>query len=224
MRKILGGKPLAAAQVLTEIAIIIISFIIGFIFFYTMSPLSKVDKKEQLDELTSLIINFVIFIWLGKIILNIGLLVKDPFAVLAYPSNSKAFYLATLLILINICYKIVRHKFKIKPIVTTFVPVFLIASFAYEFIQIVLVQNAYSWFYLVLLMILVVTYALLHDRVASLKLSYSLMLTWTLGTLVLALTLPFTTVFGYMMSTWYLIVISIIQLVLIIYNRKRRDL
>lgn len=214
---------MAATQVLTKIAIIIISFIIGFIFFYNMSPLSKTDKKKRLDELTSLIINFVIFIWLGKIILNINLLVKDPFAVLAYPSNAKAFYLATLLILINIVYKIVRHKFTIEPIITTFVPVFLVASFIYEFIQVVWVKNAYSWAYLVLLMILVVIYALLHDRITPLKLSYNLMLAWTLGTLILALTLPFTTVFSYTMSPWYLITLGIIQFILIIYNDRRRN-
>src|SRR5690625_3616935 len=70
------------------------SFIAGFIFFYLMSALSKAKKKQQAEEVTSLLINFVIYIWIGKILLNFLTFIKDPLAVLAYPSNSHAFYIS----------------------------------------------------------------------------------------------------------------------------------
>lgn len=215
---------MATGQVLTMIAILLISFITGFIFFYGMSPLAKNDKKKQLDELASLIINFIIYIWLSKVLLNISLLVKDPLAVLAYPSNAQAFYLATLFLIMNLVYKKVQQGFKVTPIYTTFVPVFLVASFVYEFIQIVWVQNAYSWIYLVLLMILVVVYALFHDQVNLLVLSSGLMLTWVVGKLALTFMLPFTAVFGYLMAPWYLILLGVLQIGFIIYQRKRGEL
>lgn len=211
---------MAATQALTSIAIIMISFIGGFIFFYSTSALIKSEKKARMDDLISLLINFVIFIWLAKIVMNIDLLMKDPFAVLAYPSNSHAFYLATLFIIINLLYKIMRQQFKFASLMNTFVPVFLVASFVYEFIQIVWLKNAYSWLHLALLMVLVVIYALLYDRIFSLKLSYYLMLVWALGSLILSLILPYTTLFGYILSPWYLIILSIGQLILIIYNHR----
>lgn len=213
---------MATVQVLKAIAILIGSFIVGFIFFYSTSPLAKSSKKKLFDEMTSLLINFVIFIWVAKIVLNFNLFIKDPFAVLAYPSNSNAFYLASLFIIINVWYKVIKHKFKPETVLIAFVPIFLVSSFVFEFIQIVWVKSAYSWIYLVLLMMLVCIYALLHDRLSSVKLTSNLMLAWSLGTLVLSLTLPFTSVFGYTVSSWYLIFVSILLLVLMMYNLRKK--
>src|SRR5690625_2609412 len=104
---------MASAQVLLSIAIIIISFVIGFIFFYIISPLSKEEKRKHIEELVSLLINFIIFIWVGKIIMNLAIFISDPLAVLAYPSDSSAFYIACLLIILNIIYKTKRHGFQV---------------------------------------------------------------------------------------------------------------
>lgn len=213
---------MATTQVLVSLAIIIVSFIIGFIFFYSTSNLEKKEKKTQIEEITSLLINFVIFIWVAKVLLNLSLFIKDPFAVLAYPSNSNALYLATLFIIINIVYRIKRHQFNVQPLYISFVPIFLSASFIFEFIQIVWVKSAYSWLYLGLLMLLILVFVLLNDSVSKVKVAYNLMLAWSLGTLILALILPFTTVFGYTMTPWYLISLAVVHLILIMYNYRRR--
>src|SRR5690625_4868656 len=105
------------------------SFIAGFIFFYLMSALSKAKKKQQAEEVTSLLINFVIYIWIGKILLNFLTFIKDPLAVLAYPSNSHAFYLALLFSGIHILYKNKRHKPDWQLFLYSFIHVFLFASF-----------------------------------------------------------------------------------------------
>lgn len=213
---------MASVQALASIAIIMISFVIGFSFFYFTSPLSKSGKKLQLEEITSQLINFVIFIWIGKIILNITLFMSDPLAVLAYPSNSHAFYIAALFIVLNIGYKMKRHQFNARILLASFVPIFLVSSFVYEFIDIVWNGNTYSWSYLGLLMVLLVLFMIFQERVSSMKLTYNLFLAWSLGKLTLAMILPFTTVFGYTMSPWFLIVLSILLGVLIIYNLRKR--
>src|SRR5690625_4872518 len=96
---------------ISPILIIGVSFIAGFIFFYIFSNLHKTEKKEHIQEITSLIINFIIFIWIAKILLNFNLLIKDPFAGLAYPSNSNSFYLAIVFITVNIFIKVKRESF-----------------------------------------------------------------------------------------------------------------
>lgn len=69
------------AWVFMSIVIILICFIVGYIFFYVTSPLTIHAKKQQLEEITSLMINFIIFIWIGKLTLNIKMFVSDPLAV-----------------------------------------------------------------------------------------------------------------------------------------------
>src|SRR5690625_2354324 len=127
-----------------SIAIIIVLFIACYILFDVTSPLTNHEKKQQLGEVTSLLIDFIIFIWIGKLTLNIKVLISNPLAVLAYPSNSQAFYITVLLLILNIRYKVKRHKIKIIPLLSSFVPVFLVASFVYEFIQIVWGRNTFT--------------------------------------------------------------------------------
>src|SRR5690625_3925685 len=101
---------MATAQVLMRVGVLVVSFIIGLIFFYVIHPDEKAIKKQQLEEVSSQLINFVIFIWIGKIISHIQLFVQDPLAVLAYPSDATAFYTATILFLLTISYRIYRKK------------------------------------------------------------------------------------------------------------------
>lgn len=68
----------AATFKLMSIGIIIISFVVGLIFFYMISYLSKEQRKAQIEEIVSQLINFIIFIWIGKIILNFSIFIKDP--------------------------------------------------------------------------------------------------------------------------------------------------
>lgn len=208
---------------LVSIAIIIVCFIVGYIFFYVTSPLTNHTQKQLLTEITSLLLNFIIFIWIGKITINIKMFISDPLAILAYPSNSEAFYIAVGLLLINIGYKVKRHNLKIMPLLSSFVPVFLVASFVYEFFQIVWGRNTFTWGYLGLLMVLLILYIVLHDRTSSKKVTFFLLTIWSLGQLILAMIMPFTTVFGYMMSPWFMSLIFIFCFVLFIKSYRKRE-
>ena len=210
-----------AVWVFMSIVILIISFIAGFIFFYVTSSLTNHVKKKQLEEITSLLIDFIILIWIGKLILNINVFISDPLAVLAYPSNSKAFYIAVLLLILHIGYQVKRHKFEIKTLLFSFVPVFLVASFVYEFIQIVWVGNTFTWCYLGLLMVLLIIYLIFHDRISSKRITFSLLTIWSLGQLILAMIMPFITVFGYMLSPWFMSLILIFCFILFIKTIER---
>ena len=212
---------MASAQVLTSIAIIVLSFIIGLLFFYLTSPRSHVERKQQIEEVVSLLINFVIFIWIGKILVRFSIFMEDPLAILAYPSDSSAFYLASLFIGINIIYKMKRHQFDAESLMKTFVPVFLVSSFVYEFIEMIWQGNAYSWFYLGLLMVLILLFLVGANQLSETWMSYLLVLLWTVGQLVLTFIAPFATVFGFIMTQWYLLGLFVLFSGLFIYHRKR---
>jgi|SRR5690625_2802581 len=212
---------MATVHVLFSIATIMISFIAGFIFFYITSTLSKTKKKLYIEEIISLIVNFIIYIWIGKIIINFSIFIRDPLAVLAYPSNSNAFYIAILLIILNVLYKIKRHRLQIEPLFVSFLPIFLVANFVYEFIQIVWYRDTLSLSYLALLMILIILQLMLAEKIPE-KITYILLLGWGIGQLVLNIFLPYTSVFNFIMAPWFLTAIVIVTLFLfIIHHRKR---
>src|SRR5699024_3083363 len=155
---------------LQKIGVIIGSFLMGFVFFYMTNPFPKKMKKSILEQLSSLLINFVIYIWVGKIILNIHVFVQDPLAILVYPSASDAFYVASLLISLHIGWNVWRRKMDLH-ILEAFVPVFLGASFIYEFVQIFWYEDRYTWLYIGLITALILFFLLVEGHVARWKLS-----------------------------------------------------
>lgn len=208
------------ADKIIEIGLIVLSLAAGIIFFYIMSDLSKEQKKRQVDELTSQFINFIIFIWVGKIILNFSIFIKDPMAILAYPSNSDAFYIAVLFIVILLAYKSMRKKMDMTAFTESFLHVFLIASFLYEFIQLVWNDYTYAFGHLVLLSVLLVIFFLIRERITAILLISVMLIGWSAGVLLLTFIHPFVTVFGYIMEPWFVIVFFIICLFIILYKMK----
>lgn len=201
---------MAQLEALKDVGILIGSFLVGIVFFYVISALAKDRKKYVIEQIGSLLVNMVIYIWLSKIVLNIGLFISDPLAVLAYPSDSSAFYLASLITVLHVSWKVWRKKMRDMDLLTAFVPIFLSASFVFEFIQLVWYDNQLSGVYLALLMVLIIVFLLVQERMMGWKLSLGLMIFWGLGQLVFSFALPFTTIFGYIMEPWYLVIVCLV--------------
>ena len=210
---------MAMASAQTSIAIIILSLSVGFLSFYLMGDLSR--RKIYMEELASQFMNFVIFMWIGKVLLNFPLFIKEPLTILAYPGNSYAFYLAMFVSVITIAIKSKRQKIDAIPFFNAFAHVFLVASFVYEFTQIVWKNNTYSIGYMGLLAVLIIVIVVMRDRIATYRLNIILVAGWTLGTLGFAFIMPFTTVFGYTMAPWFLGLILVVCLTVIILKRKK---
>src|SRR5699024_2275046 len=124
---------MAIASKAATIGIIIISLAVGVIFYYFFNNQPKSEKKKYTDELISQLINFIIFVWVGKILLNLSVFIEDPLAVLAYPGDSNAFYLAVLFTAIIVIYKGLRKNLNLFAFAESFTFVFLISLFFYEF-------------------------------------------------------------------------------------------
>lgn len=209
--------------VLTSVAAIVASFIIGFLIFYIISPLEKKEKKHLLEEILSLLINFIIYIWVGKVISNVSTFIQDPLAVLAYPSNSSAFYIALFFTVIHVGYKVKRSQMQIVPILYSFMTIFLAASFIYESIQMIVFDEQSSWIYLALLLVLMIVWISLDGRVSMRNVAFVLLITWTVGKMLLSFFLPFTTVFGYMVSSVFFIILLIFFISLYVITAPKSD-
>ncbi|WP_019413017.1 hypothetical protein [Paenisporosarcina sp. TG20] len=206
---------------LISIFIIIISIFGGILAFYMMSDLPKEKRKRHIEEITSQLINFVLFIWMGKIILNFPVFISDPLAILAYPSDSSAFYVAVLFSALLLFYKSQRGQINVVLFIPSFIFVFLIASFLYEFMQFVWNDNTYSFGYMILLAILLILFLTVQGRKGSNTLISALLIGWTLGIFIITTVQPFVTVFGYMMKPWFVGVFFAMSFTLLIINQRK---
>ncbi|RKQ30807.1 hypothetical protein D8M06_15410 [Oceanobacillus halophilus] len=214
---------MAATSKILAVGIMVFSFIIGLITFYMMSDLSKKEKKEQVEEIISQLINFVIFIWIGKIILNISIFIEDPLAILAYPSDSRAFYFSVLLSGFVLFYKYKKKQMDIVTFIHSFIHVFLVASFLYEFIQFVWNDNAFSFGNMVVIVILMVIFLFMQGYVSNYMAFFTILVLWSIGMFLLSLIQPYITVFGYMIDVWFVGVFLLINVIIIYLNNRKRD-
>lgn len=211
---------MAKVQALIEISILLGSFLFGILFFYFASTYSKEEKKKKIDLVSSQFINYVIFIWLGKIIFHFKLFIQDPFAVLAYPSGSEAFYIATIIFVGSIGFQRYRGKISISDLLEVFVPVLIASSFMYEFIQMQFFQkNALP--YLVLLIVLLIAYLLFEKTVAKQAI---LMLAWTMGLFILSFIAPFVMIFQFMITRVFILISILAMIAIYVYYRRRNEL
>ncbi|MEK3981408.1 hypothetical protein MKY37_20565 [Psychrobacillus sp. FSL K6-2836] len=209
------------SSIQSSIAIIILSFSMGFLTYYFISDLAKEKKKIHMEETLDQLINFVIFIWVGKIILNFSIFIVDPMAILSYPSNSLAFYLAALFSVITIVIQSKRRRIDVLPFFNAFIQIFLVTSFVYEFTQIIWNGNTYSIGYMGLVALLLVVFVIMRDHVSPHWLNLFIFLGWTIGSLGLAVKMPIMMVFGYTLAPWFLVLMLLISCLLIIYQKKK---
>lgn len=195
---------MAIISKLTIIIIIAISFGLAFLVFYLMSLLSKEQRKKGVSEVTSQLINFVLFLWLAKILLNLPLFVQDPLAVLAYPSNSEAFYLATLFTGGLLFYQSKKKKIAGALFAHSLVQVILAASFFYEFIQLVWRDNPFSLHYLIVFAVLLVLFYVLQGRMSPQNQISIVLGAAAAGFFAISFMLPYFSLFGYILKPWFL--------------------
>lgn len=211
------------ASKLSTISVLFLSLGIGFFSFYLFSDLAKGQKKKHLEELTSQLINFILFVWLGKIVLNFSIFLSDPLSILAYPSDSRSFYFGIVCIVIFLLYKSKRKNLDILPLLESFTHIFLVGSFVYEYFQLIVEDNIYAFGHLLLLAILFGIFFFLGDYTTSSVLLMVLAVLWSIGMIVLAMIQPFVTVFGYIIEPWFAGLFLIISIAGLIYKLKKKN-
>ncbi|AUJ24787.1 MULTISPECIES: hypothetical protein [Virgibacillus] len=210
-----------STTVLMSLAANVISFSIGLLAYYLSSNLSSKDKRKNVEHIISYLINLILFIWVAKIILQLPLFLSDPIAVLAYPSDAQAFYLALLLLTIQMTYQVKKSGLQLQNLLINAIPVILVASFTYQFIDIVWQDNSLAWGNFILMLLLLLIYLLVKDRMQSTMLFLYLTVIWTIGKLILSYILPFTTIFNYMIHPLFFVMVGLIHICIFLFKRKK---
>lgn len=210
---------MASFTVLKSVVIILISFGAGFLYYYVVSHENKDVKRKKIDQATSFLINFIIFIWLGKVIAKWSLFIKEPFAVLAYPSNATSFYIATVLITINMLYISRRKNVQLHDYFYSFLSVFLVATFVYEILQWTLNGHQYNGILLLFITIVLIVFTIKQN--INLNDLYIFLTIVLVGLLIISTSSSLMTLFGYILSPFYFISLLIFMFV-IIYRHKRK--
>lgn len=211
---------MASTSAFIKIGSLVFSLIIGIIFFYVTNKSPKKEKKQQLDQFMSYLINFILFIWAGKIILHIQIFFQDPFAVLAYPSDSRSIYIATLLLIIQVIYRKIRKQLLIRPLVNTMVAVFLATSFVYEFIALMMMDSKTGLRNLILMTVLLVLYILLQEKMLTNTMTNVVIISYSVVHIIFYFITSYTLVFGYMLHPFYFVIILLFIMFEYIYYKK----
>lgn len=214
---------MAVQSKLLEIGILVSSLAVGLLAFYLLSDSPKAEKKKQMDDMISQMINFILLIWLGKIIMNFSLFLSDPLAVLAYPSDTDAFYTAVILMTIWLLVQSRRNKLKVFPLIVSFIPVFLVSSFVYEFIEWTAYDNPFAIGNLILFAVLIGLYFFLKERLDEAMLLFILITAWSFGLVFMMTFQPFITIFGYIVGFEFVGLFFVISDGILIYRFRKKS-
>ncbi|PWU67661.1 hypothetical protein [Gracilibacillus dipsosauri] len=202
----------------SDLVVLIGSFIVGFLFFWFMSPHSKMETKKWIEEASNLLVVFVITLWIGKIFTNLHSFISDPISILAYLSDSKAFYIAVLLTVIFESYRKTKRDKQVIDLLYTFLNIFFTASFTYEFIQ-VISRSEISWQYLGLLVLIIIIFIMKQEIWARETLVFIGLLCWSGGLWFLSI-FSSTMVFQFNLDHWFYVVIFLTSILLLIFRKR----
>jgi len=91
----------------------------------------------------------------------------------------------------------------------------------YEFIQKVVLNNSLGFQSIGLHAVLLIFYLMLQGKWRSEKISFITIILWSVGQLLLAFIMPYASLFGYLMAPWFLIMVSVLFIVLLIYEKRK---
>lgn len=202
---------------------ITISFILGFLIYYIVSDQSRQQNKILIGKIISDLINFVLFIWLSKVILNLSLFVREPLTVLAYPGNADTFYLAFFFSAALFLYQSKIKKTDQSDYLIAFSMVFLITSLVYELIQLLWNNNAQSFGYILLLSTMLILFLIFENRLKIKFLIITLITMWSAGMLLLSRIYPVVTVFDYTIRPWFAVIFFIVSSIIIFFTVGKGD-
>lgn len=198
------------------------SIVSGIAVFYIVSDLAKEHKRKRTAQAFSQIINFILFVWLAKILLNLPLLFSDPLAMLAYPSDSGAFHLAIFFSAAFISYTIWNDRTEGWPLLQTLLYILLPAAFFYEFAQLAVYDDSYAYGNMGVYAALLALFLVLDGKVSPYSIGGVLLSVWTAGMFLIFLFQSYASAFGYGMEPWFLIIFFTAGHLVILLSSRRR--
>ncbi|HLQ96950.1 MAG TPA: hypothetical protein VK108_11360 [Pseudogracilibacillus sp.] len=211
---------MASTTIMVSIAILIVSTVGAMGLYFISFNISKKEKKQHLEIVTSYGIQFVIYMWVGKVLVSLPKAIADPLSVLAYPGDSWAFYTATVLTLLHLFIQSKRQKVQPNLLFQGFVPIFFFASFIYEFIQITVEGTPLNFYFLGITAMTLVMMFVYQTQVAGIIGSW-MMIAWAAGSSLLAFIKGYVVVFDYLLKPWYFIALTFFFIGVLVSTKKK---
>lgn len=167
------------------------------------------DKKGQLPQAISLIVDFIILLWASKLVLNVHHLIREPVAALSRPADSSAFYMAVLLTGIILIFRIRRDRSD-PGIFLFLLRLWFLSSFIFEFTEFVIGSHPANLINLLLyggLSLFSVQKKMPPDRLIMMSL-----LLWAAGGLSFWLVQPVLTMFGFLLFPWFILTFTVMAI------------
>lgn len=204
----------------TSLLLLLVSFIVGVVVYYIFSPLEKKERKQHLDWITTLLVVFIISLWIGKGVKQYGLLFSHPLSVVVYPADRWVFYIAIALLLgYIILMKLWKDKGNLNDLYAGLYILFT-AQFVYEFIYYIAEeQTGYIWL-VFLYGLLVASLVFLNQRAEKLMIASSLIAVCSVGNIIYGLFYE-ATLFHFYTDIWFWAVCLVISAGLFMVARQR---
>ncbi|MCM3089040.1 hypothetical protein M3557_14060 [Bhargavaea ginsengi] len=186
---------------MTTIGILAISLVAGAWLAAMLS-----DKKGQIPQAISLIVDFIILLWASKLVLNVHHLIREPVAALSRPADSSAFYMAVLLTGIILIFRIRRDRSD-PGILLFLLRLWFLSSFIFEFTEFVIGSHPTNLINLTLYGGL--SLFSVQKKMPPHWLMMMSLLLWTAGLLSILLVQPILTMFGFLMSPWFILTFTV---------------
>ncbi|WP_040226903.1 hypothetical protein [Bhargavaea cecembensis] len=188
-----------AAERMMEAGLVVLSLAAG-----TGAAALLTGGKGFMGQAASVLADFVIFLWVGKIVLNIGLFVRDPVSVLAYPAGSSAFYVSAALTAVS-----ARFRWRREPPPAGFFAFLLralfLSAFFFEFAGYFPDRHGAALPNLLLYGVLSAVSVAVPLR--EIRFVRWAALLWGAGVAVVAMASPLVTLFGFVLSPWFVLLV-----------------
>jgi len=153
----------------------------GGLFFYYTSPYENAIKKLHSNKLLDIVLYTMIFTIVAKVLLNVSLFFDDPVAVLAYPSDSTAFYLATLGVVVVMAWSLIKTRTELVPLIDSLFRLIVGSQFVQLFLTLTLTTYHVSMLQLGLLFITLLLLVFLTKQPLNLVMETAIIAVYTIG-------------------------------------------
>ncbi len=203
----------------SSFVVLVISILVSMLLFRFLHPFNERKGKQYVDEIGTIFIGIAVSIIIGKILLNVSEFITDPIAILAYPSDSKAFYIGLLFVVVYVKWRVIRSYDHFEELFFSWMFVFFAASFLYEFVISVFGNGTGNGISMVIPFVLLIGFLLLYEKVAIGLLAILGMVLWSLGQLLFRI-FDQTSIFQFYVSPIFYGLNLLIGIMLLLYRRK----
>ncbi|WP_411954234.1 hypothetical protein ACKXGF_13605 [Alkalibacillus sp. S2W] len=209
---------MATTAAIIDILMLLGSWLVGLIVY----RLFAAQRVAKLEDIAGVVLNIILLTWVGKVVFQLPLFLQDPIAVLAYPSSANALYFGIFIAFILLTRKAYKESIDLNKQLYGFVYSLLFASFSYNTTDLIVFENTFAIYNLIILAVVVITLIIVDQHLKPGLLSGLLISLWSAGHLIMQFWAPFTTTFSFLLAPWFVAVVLIAGISLIIHTTRKK--